>query len=58
MKEHWRVVSAKNEGITPGFTIVERRAVGIVLKFDPPCESGDGQRRDVILVEVPVRAWV
>ncbi|MDZ7639189.1 MAG: hypothetical protein U5J83_13220 [Bryobacterales bacterium] len=31
----WRVVAAKNEGITPGFTIVDDAGRRYVVKFDP-----------------------
>src|SRR5918996_1577545 len=31
----WTVVAAKNEGITPGFTIVDATGRRFVLKFDP-----------------------
>lgn len=32
----WRIVGAKTQGITPGFTIVDSRGVRYLLKFDPP----------------------
>ena len=32
----WLIVSAKNQGVTPGFVIVDSRGVGYVIKFDPP----------------------
>ena len=32
----WRVVSAKNEGITPGFVIIDRNQRRFFVKFDPP----------------------
>ncbi len=31
----WRIVSAKNEGVTPGFTIVDGNNRRYLLKFDP-----------------------
>ncbi len=31
----WRVISAKNEGVTPGFTIVDANNRRYLLKFDP-----------------------
>ncbi|HYP13364.1 MAG TPA: hypothetical protein VEQ63_05540 [Bryobacteraceae bacterium] len=33
--EKWRVVSAKHEGVTPGFTIADATGRQFVLKFDP-----------------------
>lgn len=32
----WRVVAAKNDGITPGFTIEDSNNVRWFIKFDPP----------------------
>jgi hypothetical protein len=32
----WRIVSAKTEGVTPGFVIEDRRGRRYVVKFDPP----------------------
>jgi len=31
----WRVISAKNEGVTPGFTIEDQNKRRCLLKFDP-----------------------
>jgi hypothetical protein len=44
----WRVVSAKNEGITPGFTIVDRAGRRYLLKFDPPENPEMASAADVI----------
>lgn len=33
--EPWTIVAAKNEGVTPGFTIVDSTGKKYVLKFDP-----------------------
>ncbi|MCH8265902.1 MAG: hypothetical protein IH846_00105 [Acidobacteria bacterium] len=35
MEGRWRVVAAKAEGITPGFTILDSRGLRYILKFDP-----------------------
>ena len=32
----WRVVSMKSEGVTPGMTIIDRRGLRYIIKFDPP----------------------
>jgi hypothetical protein len=47
-KGHWRVVSAKNEGITPGFTIVDAEGRRYLLKFDPPANPDMASAADVI----------
>jgi hypothetical protein len=47
-KGRWRVVSAKNEGITPGFTIVDAEGRRYVLKFDPPTNPEMASAADVI----------
>jgi hypothetical protein len=44
----WRVVSAKNEGITPGFTIVDGDGRTYMLKFDPPAYPEMASAADVI----------
>ena len=36
MDGKWKVVSAKNEGITPGFVITDRHERRYYIKFDPP----------------------
>ena len=41
----WTIVSGKNEGITPGFTIADARGDVYFVKFDPPSNPGDGDRR-------------
>jgi hypothetical protein len=38
--EPWLVVGAKTEGITPGFTIRDRRDDRYLIKFDPPGHLG------------------
>jgi hypothetical protein len=48
IKGHWRVVSAKNEGITPGFTIVDSEGRRYLLKFDPPSNPEIASAADVI----------
>ena len=45
---HWRVVSAKNEGITPGFTIVDEQGRRYLLKFDPWSNPEIASAADVI----------
>jgi hypothetical protein len=44
----WRVVSAKNEGITPGFTIVDGEGRRYLLKFDPSSNPEMASAADVI----------
>ncbi len=36
MDARWKVVSAKTEGITPGFVILDRNSRRYFVKFDPP----------------------
>jgi hypothetical protein len=48
MREQWRIVSAKNEGITPGFTIVDSEGRRYLLKFDPPGNPEMASAADVI----------
>jgi hypothetical protein len=36
----WTVIRAKTEGVTPGFSIRDRRGDVYVVKFDPPCCPG------------------
>jgi hypothetical protein len=48
MKQPWSVVSAKNEGITPGFTIADGEGRRYVLKFDPPANPEMASAADVI----------
>jgi hypothetical protein len=45
----WRVISAKGDGVTPGFTV--RDATGIVwfLKFDPPGHRGMATGTEVVV---------
>jgi hypothetical protein len=44
----WTVVSAKNEGITPGFTIRDGKGVRYVMKFDPMRNPEIASAADVI----------
>lgn len=44
----WRVASAKAEGITPGFTIVDGEGRRYLLKFDPPSNPELASAADVI----------
>jgi hypothetical protein len=48
MKSAWRVVSAKNEGITPGFTIVDGEGRRYLLKFDSRSNPEMASAADVI----------
>jgi hypothetical protein len=48
MKQQWRVVSAKNEGITPGFTIADSEGRRYLLKFDPRSNPEMASAADVI----------
>jgi len=32
----WRIISAKSDGVTPGFTVTDRAGTVWFLKFDPP----------------------
>ena len=44
----WTVVAAKNEGVTPGFTIVDATGRRFVLKFDPANYAELATAADVI----------
>ncbi len=44
----WRIVGAKTQGVTPGFTIVDSRGSRYLLKFDPPFHSEMATAADVI----------
>ncbi len=44
----WKVVAAKNEGVTPGFTIVDERGRKYILKFDPADNPELASAADVI----------
>ena len=48
MNKVWRVVSAKGEGITPGFTIVDGEGRRYLIKFDPPSNPELASAADVI----------
>jgi hypothetical protein len=48
MKTTWRVVSAKTEGITPGFTVVDGEGRRYLIKFDPPAHPELSSAADVI----------
>jgi hypothetical protein len=45
---HWRIVGAKTQGVTPGFTIVDSRGTRYLLKFDPPTNPEMATAADVI----------
>ncbi len=44
----WTVVSAKTQGVTPGFSIRDARGQTYLLKFDPPCCPGMSSAAGVI----------
>ncbi|HWR54354.1 MAG TPA: hypothetical protein VN428_24820 [Bryobacteraceae bacterium] len=44
----WTVVKAKSQGITPGFTIVDRNGRMFFLKFDPPTNMEMATAADMI----------
>lgn len=44
----WTVVSAKTQGVTPGFNIKDARGQIYLLKFDPPCCPGMSSAAGVI----------
>src|SRR6266850_1569321 len=44
----WTVVSAKTQGVTPGFNIRDGRGQTYLLKFDPPCCPGMSSAAGVI----------
>jgi hypothetical protein len=44
----WRIVSAKSDGITPGFVVEDARKNRYVLKFDPPADPELCSAADVI----------
>jgi hypothetical protein len=44
----WTVVSAKTEGVTPGFNIRDGRGMTYLIKFDPPGDLGTSSAAGVI----------
>jgi len=44
----WRVISAKSDGVMPGFVIEDRNKNRYLLKFDPPDDSELASAADVI----------
>ena len=44
----WRIVAAKNEGVTPGFTIVDAKGRKFIVKFDPMTNPEMASAADVI----------
>ena len=44
----WKIIRAKAEGVTPGFTIVDSRDDRYVIKFDPMGYSGSNSGSEVI----------
>jgi len=44
----WTVVSAKTQGVTPGFNIRDAKGQTYLLKFDPPCCPGMSSAAGVI----------
>lgn len=44
----WKVVAAKAEGVTPGFTIEDSKGRKYLLKFDPPSNAELATAADVI----------
>lgn len=44
----WTIVSAKSDGVTPGFTIRDRQGDVWFLKFDPPGYRGMGSGSEVV----------
>ena len=48
MDKPWKVVAAKNEGITPGLTIQDSHGRKYVLKFDPKTNPEMASAADVI----------
>jgi hypothetical protein len=45
---NWRVISAKSDGVTPGFTIEDSKGNRYLLKFDPPNYPELASAADVI----------
>jgi hypothetical protein len=48
----WTVVSAKSEGVTPGFDIQDARGVVYLIKFDPPGYPGLATGADAIVARL------
>lgn len=44
----WKIVGAKTQGVTPGFTIVDSRGTRYLLKFDPPTNPEMATGADVV----------
>jgi hypothetical protein len=52
MDGRWRVVSAKTEGITPGFVILDRHNRRYFVKFDPPSNPEMATGADQIALKI------
>jgi hypothetical protein len=48
----WTVISAKTQGVTPGFNIVDARGDRFVIKFDPPGLRGTTTTAGVIVARL------
>ncbi|HET8546604.1 MAG TPA: hypothetical protein VFL57_01295, partial [Bryobacteraceae bacterium] len=48
----WTIISAKAEGVTPGFTIKDARGRDYFLKFDPPSNPEMATAADVICAKI------
>lgn len=44
----WKIVGAKTQGVTPGFTIVDAKGTRYLLKFDPPTNPEMATAADVV----------
>ena len=49
---NWTVISAKNDGVTPGFTVRDARGVVWFLKFDPPGYRGMATGTEVVVTKL------
>lgn len=48
----WTIVSAKSDGVTPGFTVRDRHGDLWFLKFDPPGYRGMGSGSEVVAAKL------
>ena len=49
---NWTVISAKNDGVTPGFTVRDAQGTVWFLKFDPPGHRGMATGTEVVVTKL------
>ena len=58
MDGRWKVVSAKTEGITPGFVVLDRNNRKYFVKFDPPSNPEMATGADQIASKIFMRSAI